>query len=147
MILLYIDGYAGCRRKISMACFLVPGAEAVVTTIVTKIIEKKEKKQDLDNTKETLSVKLNRLNYLLWGGSGLLAFEHLWHGEIQPFFPFLTAAGNPEDTAEMLHEMSTVGVSMAVLVTAVWGMMTYIIGKIENREDSVAMDLNKEASK
>jgi hypothetical protein len=27
---------------------------------------------------------------------------------------------DPEDTAEMLHEMATIGVSMAVLVTVVW---------------------------
>ena len=85
-----------------MACFIVPAAEAAVTTIVTKVMEKQEKKQDAEQLvngvslkelhKEHFSSKLKRLNYLLWGGSGLLAFEHLWHGEIQPFFPFLTAA-------------------------------------------------------
>ena len=61
------------------------------------------------------------LSYLLWGGALLLAFEHVWHGEVVPWFPFLTAASNPADAAEMLHEMSTIGVSMAVIVTAVWG--------------------------
>jgi ABC-type uncharacterized transport system permease subunit len=49
-----------------------------------------------------------------------LAYEHLWHGEVVPWFPFLTAASNPDDAATMLHEMSTVGVSMALLVTIVW---------------------------
>ena len=53
----------------------------------------------------------------------MLAFEHLWHGEISPFFPFLTAASNPQDTAVMLHELATVGVSMTVAVTAIWGVM------------------------
>jgi hypothetical protein len=57
---------------------------------------------------------------MLLGGSVLLAFEHVWHGEIVPWFPFLTAMSDPEDTAEMLHEMATIGVSMAVLVTVVW---------------------------
>ena len=52
----------------------------------------------------------------------MLAFEHLWHGEISPFFPFLTAASNPQDTAVML-ELATVGVSMTVAVTAIWGVM------------------------
>jgi len=61
---------------------------------------------------------------LLWGGALLLAFEHLWHGEVVPWFPFLTAASDPAETAVMLSEMSTVGVTMAVLVTAVWvGML------------------------
>jgi hypothetical protein len=145
------------RRKISMACFIVPGTEAVITTIVSKVIETKEKKEDAEKlehgvsivefNKEHFSSKLKRLNYLLWGGSGLLAFEHLWHGEIQPFFPFLTAASNSADTAEMLHEMSTIGVSMSLLVTAVWGVITFVTGKIENREDASADSLNKEAAK
>jgi hypothetical protein len=29
---------------------------------------------------------------------------------------------NPADVPEMLHEIATVGVGMAVLVTAVWGI-------------------------
>ena len=36
--------------------------------------------------------------------------------------PFLTAMKNPEDIPEMLHEMSTVGVSMAAIVTVVWAI-------------------------
>lgn len=115
-----------------MACIIVPAAEAVVTTIATKIIEKREEATGVSVDKERFSVHLKRLNGLLWGGSALLAFEHIWHGEIQPFFPFLTAAETVEGTAEMLREMSTVGVSMALLVTAVWGVMTaasYLVNK------------------
>ena len=37
-----------------------------------------------------------------------------------PWFPFLIAASNPTDAAEILHEMATAGVTMALLVTAVW---------------------------
>ena len=127
-----------------MACFIVPGTEAIVTTAITKIVEKKENQLYAEKLEqgmtcaefntERFSAKLKRLNYLLWGGSGLLAFEHLWHGEITPFFPFLTAASNPADTAEMLHEMSTVGVTMAVLVTAVWGVMSYVTTKLESKD-------------
>lgn len=51
----------------------------------------------------------------------LLAFEHFWHGEIVAFPPFLSAMSSPEETSVMLSEMSTVGVSMAVIVTAVLG--------------------------
>lgn len=119
-----------------MGCFLVPAAEAIITTCVAKVIEKKENStQGLElreGTRERFSDKLKRLNRFLWGGSALLAFEHLWHGELQPFFPFLTAAANPADAAEMLHEMSTVGVGMSVLVTCVWGVITYVTDRIEN---------------
>ncbi|MBO4513689.1 MAG: hypothetical protein J5746_13080, partial [Victivallales bacterium] len=55
----------------------------------------------------------------------LLTFEHVWHGEVIPTFPFLTAVKNGE-TAEMLQEMGTNGVAMAVLVTAVWGCMLIV---------------------
>ena len=131
-----------------MACFLVPAAEAVVSTIATKVMQKKEKSaakqaetvsvQVDDETVETaerlpFSHKMKWLNHLLWGGSGLLAFKHLWHGEITPWFPFLTAAENPDDLREMFTEMSTVGVTMAVLVTAVWGGMVAISSIMEKK--------------
>ena len=103
-----------------MACFTVPAGEAVVTTIVKKTMEKKGVEKKENDGSIPMARKLKWLSNLLWGGSVLLAFEHVWHGEVQPFFPFLTAMSNPEDTAEMLHEIATVGVSMAVLVTAIW---------------------------
>ncbi len=126
-----------------MACFIVPATEAVVTTIVTKIVEMKEKDKltetgtvEVSEKKTGFSRKLKWLNGLLWGGSALLAFEHLWHGEITPFFPFLTAASNPADAAEMLHEMATSGVAMAVLVTLVWGGMVLASTLIEKKSVS-----------
>lgn len=130
-----------------MACFIVPGTEAIVSTIITKMIEKKENKELELNLKkgvaiselhkEKLSTKLKRLNGLLWGGSVLLAFEHVWHGEVQPFFPFLTGASNPADMAEMISEMSRIGVSMAVLVTIVWLTMTFFLCAFEKQVDSI----------
>jgi hypothetical protein len=57
---------------------------------------------------------------MLLGGSFLLMIEHVWHGEITYFPPFLTAMNNPEDTAEMIHEILTVGVSMDVALTVSW---------------------------
>jgi hypothetical protein len=50
-----------------------------------------------------------------------------------PWFPFLTAASDPADTAEMLHEMSTIGVTMAVLVTVVWLGMVVVSSVIEKK--------------
>ena len=126
-----------------MACFTVPAVEAIVVTVVKKVIEKKEKQPEevsvvLDGTPETaykvpFSRKLKWLTNLLWGGSALLAFEHIWHGEVVPWFPFLTAAADPADAAEMLHEMATVGVSMAALVTLVWLAMLGVSAVIEKR--------------
>ncbi len=125
-----------------MACFLVPTAEAVVTTIATKVIESKEKKNPqtadtepvhVNAEKLPFSKKLKWLNSMLWGGSALLAFEHVWHGEVVPFFPFLTAAADPESAAEMLHEMATAGVTMAVLVTAAWICMVITSNYLEKK--------------
>ena len=109
-----------------MACFLVPATEAIVTTVITKVVKKKEEKKVTDHEavevegKIPFSKKLSWLNYMLWGGSGLLAFEHVWHGEVVPWFPFLTAMNSPESTLDMLREMVTHGTLMAGLVTAVW---------------------------
>lgn len=116
------------EEEIKMACFLVPVAEAAVVTAAAQVVKMKEKKKGTAHTAEETAIpfsrKLQWLYNLLWGGALLLAFEHLWHGEVVPWFPFLTAASDPAETAVMLSEMSTVGVTMAVLVTAVWvGML------------------------
>lgn len=133
-----------------MACFLVPVAEAIVVSAATQILLAKEKKASAcpvsvsddalpDNAgKTSLSSKLRWLSRLLFGGSALLMFEHLWHGEVVPWFPFLTAASDAAEAAQMLHEMATVGVSMAVLITAVWGVMCLV--------SSVAVRKAKKAS-
>jgi hypothetical protein len=71
--------------------------------------------------------RLGWLNKMLWGGSMLLAFEHLWHGEIVPWPPFLTAMKNPADVGPMLHEIATVGTAMAVMVTLVWALMVLVV--------------------
>lgn len=129
-----------------MGCFIVPATEAVVTTVATKIIERKEYDDATAELKKVkLTSNLKKLNHMLWGGSGLLAFEHLWHGEIQPFFPFLSAASNPADTVEMLKEMSTVGVAMAVAVTAIWGVMTIVSNAIEKREETFTIENTEES--
>ena len=111
-----------------MACFTVPATEAIITTVAQKVL----KKSKGDNPFIT---KLGWLNKMLWGGSALLAFEHVWHGEVIPFFPFLTAVKDGE-ASEMLHEMATTGVTMAVIVTAVWGLMVLVSNAIEKRKDN-----------
>jgi hypothetical protein len=113
-----------------MACFVVPAGEAIVTTIVQAVVKNKEKKgevQDLNKTGLTWSKKLSWLNWMLWGGVILLALEHVWHGEVVPWPPFLTAMATPADTAAMLFEMSTIGVAMALFVTLIWGIMVLVV--------------------
>jgi len=120
-----------------MACVLIPAAEAVITTVVTEIVKAKAKKKGENPENVSLHKpfykKMQWLNSMLWGGSALLVFEHVWHGEIVPWFPFLTAASNPQDTAAMLREMGTVGVAMAVVVTAAWACMVAVSAVMEKK--------------
>lgn len=113
-----------------MACFLAPMGEAIATTVVQKkVVEEKEKKVSEDKASKTRlswSRKLSWLNKLLWGGTILLAFEHIWHGEVVLWPPFLTAMKNPADIGPMLYELGTIGVSMAVFVTLVWAIVVMI---------------------
>jgi len=126
-----------------MACILAVAAEAVITTVITKAVKAKEKKTGVTEfhdhpAKIPFSRKLTWLNNLLWGGTFLLAFEHIWHGEIVPWFPFLTAAENPVDFAEMLREIATVGTAMSVLLTTVWVGMVLVSNAIEKRAHTAA---------
>lgn len=113
-----------------MACFIVPTVEAVAVTAAKKQIARKAKSgASPESTQRSLNLvrKLTWLTNLLWGGALLLAFEHLWHGEVVPYFPFLTALTERSTTQQMLFEMGTVGVGMAVLVTVVWGVGVALI--------------------
>ncbi len=122
-----------------MACFLVSTAEAVIVTAVEQAEEQKELKQEHEESvRIPLSHKLKWLMHMLWGGSLLLMFEHIWHGEITAWFPFLTAMSDPADTSEMLHEMATVGVSMAVLITLVWVVMCVAADAMVKRSSKAA---------
>lgn len=137
-----------------MACFIVPATEAIVVTAAYLAAKKSEQKIQApkladgnkfaqDEVKITWSKRLSWLMSLLWGGVLLLAFEHFWHGEVVPFPPFLSAMASPDDTAEMLHEMATVGVSMAVTVTAVWGVICAVA---EAKVKAIRKSLKKNAA-
>lgn len=125
-----------------MGCFVVPMAEAIVVSIVKKVVKKKKENtasvgavdvtfldgesKELNQTKIDWEEKLSWLNQLLWGGVLLLAIEHIWHGEVVLWPPFLTAMNNPSEIPIMLHEMATIGTSMAIFVTLVWVVMVYV---------------------
>ncbi len=98
-----------------MACFLAPMALAIVMTIVQLLT----RHSDLSH-----KLKLTSLNAMLWGGVALLAAEHVFHGEITAWAPYLTAMSSPADTAVMLSEIATIGGSMTLAISGTWmGML------------------------
>ena len=130
-----------------MACFLVSTAEAIVVTVAAKVAKNREMSAESlklernaaietkQEKKLPWSKKLMILAYMLWGGAFLLCYEHIWHGEVVPWPPFLTAMSDPGDTAEMLSEMGSIGVTMAVIVTVTWAIMMFVADKIMERPD------------
>ena len=132
-----------------MACFLVGGAEAIAVTAVKSHVKKTEvaagivdeSGEQIADARETgicWTRKLSWLQTMLWGAFALLLVEHIWHGEVVPWAPFLTAMANPADTIEMFHEMATVGVGMAALVTVVWFVATLVADAVVKRSASSA---------
>jgi hypothetical protein len=115
-----------------MACFLVPLGEALVLTVAKKLAFKK-------NADSVIKARLGNLEKMLYGGSFLLAIEHIYHGEIVLYPPFLTAMKNPEDIPEMLHEMATVGVSMAVVVTVAWAIAEVTAHFINKKQENSSL--------
>jgi len=108
-----------------MACFTVPLATAVAATAAKSAICKSAKSG-------AFAEKLGWLGKMMFGGSFLLAIEHVYHGEIIFTPPFLTAVRDGE-TSEMLHEMATRGVAMTVLLVVVWAVMVAVSSMRERR--------------
>ena len=111
-----------------MACFTVTTVAALGVGIARNIVKHNEKKADptklepvkLDNW--SASKKLAILELALFGGSFILAGEHLIHGEVSFQFPWLTAfSEGPDAVKGMLFEMGTVGVSMMLAIVLAWG--------------------------
>ena len=110
-----------------MACFTAPLAQALVVTAA-----KTACKGGAAKSRNPFVRRLGWLQGMLFGGSLLLAVEHVWHGEITWKYPFLTAVKDC-NTADMLHEIATVGVAMAVLITVVWAGMVLVSSAMERR--------------
>ena len=114
-----------------MACFLVSATVGIGVSVARHIVKHHEKKLELEGKTQLpekfgsdikWSQKLAYLELTLFSGSFVLGLEHIFHGEIVPFPPFLTAASNPADLAEMLTEMGTVGVAMLAILLVAWGV-------------------------
>ena len=90
-----------------MACFLVPMGTAIVTSALRKKVPDK--------------FHIDWLNSMLWGGTLMLAVEHIAHKEIVLYPPFLTA-GLPEIMPELLR----VGVPMTLVTVVIWLIMVAV---------------------
>ena len=116
-----------------MACFTAPLAAAIAAGVVRRAVKSKDAEKP-----ETISwaTKLGWLEKLSFGGCALLAFEHIWHGEIIFQFPFLTGVRDG-NTAEVLMEIATVGGTMTVLIFAIWIGMLIVASSIVKRKPVV----------
>ena len=115
-----------------MACFTVPLATAVVATAAKTSLPEAARKNPFVS-------KLGWLGKMMFGGSFLLAIEHVYHGEIIFTPPFLTAVKDG-NTADMLHEMATRGVAMAVLLMVVWVAMVMVSTWMERSQAASLAD-------
>ena len=95
-----------------MACFIAPMSLAIVTTLFRKKIPE--------------SLKIGWLNVMIWGGVVMLAVEHIAHGEVVMYPPFLTAMQTPAEIPVMLQEMATVGGTMTIAIVFIWLVMVAI---------------------
>jgi len=77
--------------------------------------------------------RLRWLNTMLWGGTALLALEHVWHGEVVPWPPFLTAMETPGAVGPMLWEILTYGLTMTAVIFAAWGIMVGVAELVERK--------------
>ena len=102
-----------------MGCFVVPTTVGIITTVSRKKIPEK--------------YHVNWLNTMLWGGSIGLALEHVAHGEVVPYFPFLTAMKSAAEMSVLLNEMATIGVAMTLACVAAWAVMVKAAWILEER--------------
>ena len=92
-----------------MACFIAPMSLAIVTTIFRKKIPD--------------ALHIGWLNIMIWGGAIMLAVEHIAHGEIILYPPFLTAMQTPAEIPVMLQEMAVVGGTMTITIVFIWVLL------------------------
>jgi len=98
-----------------MACFLVPTAAGVAGLLAGKKMHKK--------------YRMNILNAMLWGGAAMLAVEHIAHGEVVPYPPFLTAG-----LSEVLPEMLKIGLPMTICIFIAWAIIVAITELMPKKE-------------
>jgi hypothetical protein len=146
---MYLETKKGINH---MACFLVSATVGIGAAVARHIVKHRENKLEAEGKTQLpekfgsdvkWSKKLGYLELTLFSGSFVLALEHILHGEVVPFPPFLTAASDPADTAEMLTEMGTVGVAMLAILVVAWAVGVFIVDyfkfkkRKENRKEAL----------
>ena len=130
-----------------MACFTVSAVGALAVAVARHIVkhhenklikEGKEPQIDKFGSDTKWSTKLAYLELTLGSGSLLLAGEHIIHGEVTPYPPFITAMQSAEDTAQMWQEIGTVGVGMLAILVAAWAIGVVIVDyfKFKKRKEN-----------
>jgi hypothetical protein len=100
-----------------MSCFIVPLAQAMITSTYRKVNEK-----NIENSTSALKRHIPALEKMLWGGSVMLIVDHVINGELTWKFPFFTALEQAGGGAVMLREILTVGLPMSLVITAIWAV-------------------------
>lgn len=103
-----------------MACFIVPMTLAIGIGAIRKKI--------------STAYHINWLIALLGGGVAALALEHIAHGEVVLYPPFLTAMSSPAETAIMLQEMATIGSAMALVCVTIWAVLVAYASRMERNK-------------
>ena len=99
-----------------MACFVVPAAVGMVTTLLGKRFPKQW--------------HIGWLNTMIFGAVVAFGVEHYINREIVPWPPFLTAMSSPAATAAMVTEMVTVGIPMTLALVFAWVAMVVFYEKV-----------------
>ena len=113
-----------------MACFTAPVAQALVVGALKTSTKKSE---------NPFLARLGLLQKMLFGGSFLLAIEHVYHGEVIFTWPFLTAVRDG-NTAEMLHEIATSGLAMCAVVSLAWVGIVLVSSALERSARTAAQE-------
>ena len=108
-----------------MACFMFAMGVGIITLLLRKFFPKR--------------LHIEWLNAILWGAVVMLAVEHLAHGEIVAYPPFLTAG-----LGQILPEIISVGGTMTAVSTGIWASMVGANGLIEKK--MVKINLTKIAT-
>ncbi len=107
-----------------MACFIVPLGLGIVTTALARFFPKRW--------------NIQWLNAMLWGAVVMLAVEHVAHGEITPYPPFLTAG-----IMQVLPEMLSVGGPMALFSTGIWASLVVVNEFMSRRNILAGLSMHK----
>ena len=138
-----------------MACFVVIAAVGVGAAVARHVVKRHENKLELEGKVQLpekfgsdvkWSKKLGYLELALFAGSFVLAIEHILHGEVIPYPPFLSKA-TPDQVGEMFQEMGTIGVAMAAILIVAWAVGVFVVDYFKFKKRAAKAKLAEESVK